>query len=284
MWYFLIMDKRQRAHVFRARLGERMTASGTSRSALARACGVDRSTIAQLLSEEETRLPNAHLAAECAWFLGVSADWLLGLSERSETASDLLETAFRLTEAERTPADAQIDEWHREAAGHKIRHVPATLPDVLKTDEVIEFEYAAFLEKTPEQASLAVRDKAEWLRRPGSDYEICVSQELVLSLARGEGYWRGLPEAARRKQIERIATSCRAMYPSLRLYLYDTKVVFSAPLTVFGTFLAVVYVGRHYMVFRNTRHIQALTVHFDQLIRDCQIDARVAADIIAEML
>jgi len=74
------------------------------------------------------------------------------------------------------------------------------------------------------------------------------------------------------------------MYPSLRLYLYDTKVVFSAPLTVFGTFLAVAYVGRYYMVFRNTRHIHALTVHFDNLIRDCQIDARVAPDIIAGML
>ncbi len=169
-----------------------------SRSALARACGVDRSTIAQLLSEDETRLPNAHLAAECALALGVSADWLLALSERSETAADLLATSFRLADAERTPADAQIDDWHREAAGYKIRHVPATLPDILKTDAVIEFEYAAFLEKTPEQAGLAVRDKAEWLRRPGSDYEICMSRELVESLARGEGYWRGLAKDARR--------------------------------------------------------------------------------------
>lgn len=112
-------------------------------------CGVDRSTIAQLLSEDETRLPNAHLAAECASALGVSADSLLTLTERSETAADLLATSFRLTKAGRTPADAQIDEWHREAAGYKIRYVPTTLPDILKTDAVIEFEYAAFLEKTP---------------------------------------------------------------------------------------------------------------------------------------
>lgn len=277
------MDKRERARIFRSRLAEGMRRNGISRSALARACGVDRSTIAQLLSREETRLPNAHLAAECASALQVSVDWLLALTDRSETAADLLATSFSLTEADRTPADAQIAEWHREAAGHKIRHVPTTLPDVLKTDAVIDFEYAAFRMKTPEQAGLAVRDKADWLRRPGSDYEICVSREMVASLARGEGYWRGLPQAVRKAQIDHMARICRDMYPSLRLYLYDTKVVFSAPVTIFGTFLAVLYIGHYYMVLRNNRQVHALTAHFDQLIRDSDTDARAAADVIAGM-
>ena len=47
-----------------------------------------------------------------------------------------------------------------EAAGHKIRHVPAMLPDILKTEAVLEWEYAAFLDKTPEQASGAMRGDA----------------------------------------------------------------------------------------------------------------------------
>ncbi len=251
---------------------------------MARRCGVDRSTIAQLLADDESRLPNAHLAAECAFALSVSADWLLGLSERSETAADLLDSSFRVTEAERSFADAQIDEWHREAAGYKIRHVPATLPDILKTDAVFEFEYAAFRDKTPDQAISAMRDKADWLRRPGSDYEICCSRELVESLARGEGYWRGLPEQAREEQILHMARACRDLYPSLRLYLYDTKVVFSAPVTIFGPLLAVIYIGGQYMVFRETRQIRALTDHFDQLIRDSDTDARSAATRIESML
>jgi transcriptional regulator with XRE-family HTH domain len=277
------MDKRERAVIFRSRLSERMKSNGLSRSALARACRVDRSTIAQLLSEDETRLPNAHLAAECASALGVSADWLLALAERSETAADLLATSFRLTEATRTPADAQIDEWHREAAGYKIRHVPTTLPDILKTDAVIHFEYSDFVEKTPVQAGLAVRDKAEWLRRPGSDYEICVSRELVESLARGEGYWRGLSQDARREQIAYMAACCRELYPSLRLYLYDTKKVFSAPVTIFGALLAAVYIGRYYMVFRETRQVRALTDNFDRLVRDSETDARSTAAVIEAM-
>ncbi len=278
------MDKRERAHIFRTRLDQRMTANNLSRSALARICNVDRSTIAQLLSEEETRLPNAHLAAECAYALGVSADWLLGLTERSENAADLLAASFRVTEAARTSADKQIHEWQREAAGYKIRHVPATLPDILKTPAVLEFEYAAFLDRTPEQAGQALQDQTEWMRQPGSDYEICVSKELVESLARGEGYWRGLPEEARREQIYHLTNSCRKLYPSLRLYLYDAKVVFSAPVTIFGPLLAVVYIGRYYMAFREARQVRALTDHFDQLVRDSETDARSAADVIEAML
>ncbi|WP_289032647.1 helix-turn-helix transcriptional regulator [uncultured Roseibium sp.] len=277
------MDKRDRSTLFRERLADAMSRQGMSRAEMARICGVDRSTIAQLLGEGDARLPNAHLAAECALALSVSADWLLGLSERSETAADLLEASFRVTEAERSFADAKIDEWHREAAGYKIRHVPATLPDILKTDAVFEFEYAAFRDRTPDQAISAMRSRADWLRRPGSDYEICCSRELVESLARGEGYWRGLPKAAREEQIEHMARCCRDLYPSLRLYLYDTKVVFSAPVTIFGPLLGVIYIGGHYMVFRESRQIRALTDHFDQLIRDSDTDARSAAAVIEAM-
>lgn len=278
------MDKRERARVFRQRLDERMKSSGMTRSALARACGVDRSTIAQLLSEDDTRLPNSHLAAECASALGLSADWLLGLAERSETAADLLATTYRFTEAERTSADIQIGEWHREAAGYKIRHVPATLPDILKTDAVLDFEYAAFRTKTPAQAGQASRDLSDWLSAPGSDYEICMPREQVESLARGEGYWRGLAKSARREQIAYMADLCRTLYPSLRVYLYDSKVVFSAPVTIFGPLLAVIYIGRYYMVLRETHQIRALTEHFDKLVHDAENDARSAADLIAALI
>jgi len=278
------MDKRDRANIFRSRLVEAMSNSDFNRSTLALACQVDRSTIAQLLNVTQTRLPNAHLAAECAATLGVSADWLLGLTDRSETTANLLTTSFRFTDAERTPADKQIDAWHQEARGYKIRHVPATLPDILKTDAVLEFEYAAFKDKTPEQALSSIHDKTKWLDHPGSDYEICVPRDLVESLAKGEGYWRGLSKAARIEQIQFMSARCKELYPSLRLYLYDSKVVFSAPFSVFGSLLVAVYVGRYYLVFREFRQVRAMTEHFDQLVRNAEIDARSAADCIADML
>jgi len=269
--------------LFRQRLLMRMGVLGMSRSELARQCQVDRSTIAQLLKADEVRLPNAHLAAECAAALQVSSDWLLGLTERSETSAGLLSTACEITDAERTPSDIKILEWHREAAGYKIRHVPATFPDILKTEAVLRFEYAQFLDKTPEQASSAMHETLQWLHAPGSDYEICISTHMVESLIQGVGYWEGLSLSARQAQMQHLIKSCRDLYPSLRVYLCDNKKVYSSPITVFGHFLAVVYIGRYYLVFRETRQIQALTTHFDSLVREANVDARSVADQIEQM-
>jgi len=278
------MHKNDRSELFRARLAARLVLTGMSRSALARTAGVDRSTIAQLLASDEMRLPNAHLAAECAEALGVSADWLLGLSDRPEPAAEVLSANFRMATAQRTPADEQIIAWHQEAAGHKIRHVPAMLPDILKTEAVLEWEYAAFLDKTPEQASGAMRETFDWLRAPGSDYEICVSIDKVGSLARGHGYWQGLERNARVAQIEFMADRCDRLYPSLRLFLYDSKKVFSAPVSIFGRLLAAVYVGRFYLVYRDSKQVSALTEHFDGLVRDSEVDARSAGRVIRAMM
>ncbi|SOE16784.1 helix-turn-helix protein [Hoeflea halophila] len=277
------MHKNDRAELFRVRLAARLALAGISRSALARKAGVDRSTIAQLLAPDEVRLPNAHLAAECAAALGVSADWLLGLSDRPEPAAEVLSANFRMATAQRTPADEQIIAWHQEAAGHKIRHVPATLPDILKTEAVLEWEYAAFLDKTPEQARGAMRETVEWLHAPGSDYEICVPIDKVRALARGEGYWQGLDRAARAEQVDFMAERCARLYPSLRLYLYDAKKVFSAPVSIFGRLLAAVYVGQFYLVYRDSRQVSALTEHFDTLVRESEVEARNAGRAIREM-
>ncbi|GAA0778279.1 helix-turn-helix domain-containing protein [Roseibium denhamense] len=277
------MDKRIRSALFRQRLLDALETQSVSRSALARRCSVDRSTIAQILAEDDGRVPNAHLAAECAAALGVSVDWLLGLTERRETTAELLETSFRLAEAEKTIADTRLEEWLTEAAGYKIRYVPTSIPDILKTDAVLDYEYSSFLDKTPAQAGSAVQDQEKWLSRPGSDYEICCSLEQVQNLARGEGYWRELSSAARKEQLEAMATRCDALYPALRLYFFDPKVVYSAPVTIFGPLLAIVYLGQQYLVFREKRQVEALTRHFDQLIRDCGVDARSSAAMLAEM-
>jgi transcriptional regulator with XRE-family HTH domain len=272
------IDKRARAAVFRARLAGAMALAAVNRSALARMAGVDRSTIAQLLGSDLPRMPNAHLAAECASALGVSTDWLLGLTERPERPGDVIAAAMSVTRAERSLADEQIMEWHREAAGYKIRHVPATTPDLFKTDAVLRWEYREFLGKTPDQAVAAIRDSVGWLRESGSDYEIAAPVHELESMARGEGYYRGLDAGARRAQIERMIAMCEELYPSLRLFLFDARRVFSAPVTVFGPRVGVVYVGRFYLAFRESARIQSLTQHFDWLVREADVDARGAAD------
>jgi hypothetical protein len=64
------------------------------------------------------------------------------LTNRPETPGDIVAAALSLSPAERTSADKQLLEWHHEAAGYKVRYVPATLPDILKTKRMLDWEYA----------------------------------------------------------------------------------------------------------------------------------------------
>ena len=126
------MDKRARSDLFRHRLQQAMALSGETQSSLARKTGADRSTLSQILSGTAARLPNGQLVAQCAQSLGVSADWLLGLSDQPDSLAQILAQAMTMVDAPRALIDAQIFAWHQEAAGYKIRHVPAGLPDMVK--------------------------------------------------------------------------------------------------------------------------------------------------------
>lgn len=271
------MDKRIRAALFKTRLAEAMAERGLTQSALARAVKVDRSTVSQLLAAG-TRLPNAQLAADCAATLGISADWLLGLSERPEPLADLLATSLTITEAPRALIDEAIFGWHREAAGYKIRHVPATLPDMLKTRAMVEWEYRPQLGRTAEQALGAFEDRLAWMRGARSDYEIALPLHEVAAFAGAAGYYDGLPASIRLEQMDRLISLCDQLYPSLRLYLFDARRVFSAPVTVFGPLLAVVYLGRHYIAFRDTTRVAQVAQHFDWLVREASLSARDVAE------
>ncbi len=268
------ITKPDRAGIFRQRLSEAMALAGLNKSTLAAQIGVDRSTISHLLAKDQTRLPNAQVVAEAAHALKISADWLLGLSQRPERANDLLDIVVNMPEAERSSEDQQLVEWHREAAGYKIRHVPASLPDFLKTPELLRWEYQTQLGKTPDQAIGAMEDNLSWMRQQHSDYEIAMPLYELQTFASGTGYYMGLPPEIRAAQIEKFIELHEALYPSLRIFKFDAHQVFSAPMTVFGPLMSALYLGRHYIVFRDSTRVQAMTNHFDWLVRAARIDAR----------
>ncbi len=266
-------DKRDRAALFRHRLGQAMQDQGINQTALALRVGVDRSTISQILAKGDTRLPNAQVVGECAAALGVSADWLLGLSDHAEQAADLLATTMTITEAPRALVDDQILAWYREAAGYKIRHVPATLPDMFKIQAMLEWEYADARNRTIEQAIGASADRMALIRSASSDIEVAIARHELDSMVRGEGYYRGLPQPVRAAQLAHLRNISDQLYPGVRIYLYDARQVFSAPLTVFGPLIAVLYLGRNYVAFRDKSRIAAFAAHFDWLVRNAEINA-----------
>ena len=278
------MDKRQRANLFRERLMEAMSVKGVTKSGLPKAAHVDRSTIGQLLKRDQPRLPNARLAAYAAKALGVSTDWLLGLTNRPETPDDIVAAALSLSPAERTSADEQLLEWHHDATGYKVRHVPATLPDILKTKRMLDWEYAAVRELRLPEAYSAMQDQLEWLSSGVSDYEIALPIHEIEACAAGTSYYKDAGKDVREEQLHFIADQCEQMFPRLRIFLFDAHRVFSSPVTVFGPNLAVVYVGQCYLAFREIERVKSLSSHFDWLVREAVVDARNVPNYIRSLV
>ena len=278
------MDKRDRSALFRTRLQTAMTLSGDTQSSLSRKTGADRSTLSQILIGTDARLPNANLVAECAQSLGVSADWLLGLSDQPEPAAQVLAQAMTMADAPRALIDAQIFAWHQEAAGYKIRHVPAGLPDMIKIHEMLEWEYEPTLGRTIGQAIGASEDRLNWMRKAQSDYEIALPLHDRYAFSRAEGYYHNCPRDIRIKQLKHLKALVQQLYPSLRLSLFDARRIYSAPITIFGPLLAAIYLGQKYLVFRDRERISALTQHFDGLIREAHIGSRGLPHFIQTLL
>lgn len=283
----MTMQRPEVVSKFRERLTLLMTRSGLKQSAFARKVGLDRSTLSQLLADKDAgRLPRAENILAIATAEKVSIDWLLGLSEEGQAATDVMKRApiIDVERDARSPADRRLAAWHDEAAGYLIRYVPATLPDLLKTDEVIEYEYRESMSFTPEQSVATAQDKLAYLRRPDTLMEVCMARQRLDMLARGEGMWRDLRERARRAQLVYMRERVQELYPALRWFLYDQRQRFSVPVIVFGPKRAVVYVGQSYLVFHATEHVQLFTQHFDDLVRAATVQPTEVARYLDDLM
>lgn len=268
-----VIDRRDTVRIFRARFLEALERAGLSRSALARQTGVDRSTLSQLLSLDNGRLPRADTVAAIASVLKVSLDWLLGLSHEARLGADVLQESLHFTPSAQTPVDENLARWHVEAAGYKIRYVPATLPDLIKTEEVMRFEFRDYAAKSADQAIAASHGRLAYTRLPDTDMEICMPRQSLEAFARGEAMWTGLDRAVRTAQLVKMAAIADELYPSLRINLFDAMTHYSAPYTIFGPARAAVYLGQVYFVFNTTPHIRVLMSHFDGLVRAATVPA-----------
>ena len=277
------MKKRETQERFRERLQEAIVRSGLSKTAFAERIGADRSTLSQLLSDGATRLPRAETIAAIARTTQTSADWLLGLTEEGRFGADVVTESVAIEHGAGSPADARLQRWHAEAAGYKIRYVPSTIPDLLKTEEVIRYEFPA-RDPMPAEARIEQAEaRLAYSRRPETDMEVCSPVQSIESFARGEGIWRKLPIGIRRAQLDTMAEILDELYPTLRWFLYDGLERFSAPMTIFGPLRAAIYMGNMYLVFNSTEHIRSLTEHFDSLIRIASVQPHETKNLVMKL-
>ena len=261
------MDRRDTVRALRGRLEEVIDRSGLSRAAFAARIGVDRSTLAQILSPQAERLPRAETLAAIAADQQVSVDWLLGLTQEGRLTAAIITQPLEIAAGAHSPADERLTRWHAEVAGYKVRYVPATLPDLLKTEDVIRYEYREYQGPVPESRMEAAMARLANVRLPESDLEVCSPLQDLVGFARGEGLWAELPAPARVRQLATMRQLAEELYPAFRWFLFDGLKRFSVPLTVFGPKRAAIYVGQMYFVFNSTEHIRVLASHFDDLIR-----------------
>ncbi len=273
------MDKRELVPIFRERLQVLMQRARLSRAAFAQAIGIDRSALTQLLSGQSVRLPRVDTLRRISERFSVSLDWLLGLSQ-DETLAAEMKPALEIAVAEGVDEDTLLERWHKEAAGYKIRYVPSQIPDLLRTSDVIAYEYSGRGAPSPSWQQRNAEFRLDYTRRPETDVEVCMPRQRLELLAEGRGQWSGLGRDSRAAQLRYMADLVEELYPSFRLFLYDQLRTYSVPYTIFGPQRAAIFVGEMYLVLNTTEHIRSLTRHFDNLIRRAVISANESAGFV----
>ncbi len=275
------MRKRESSALFRSRLIYLLSQSGLTQSSFAAAIGIDRSALSQLLNGPDPRLPRAETLLSIAARFQVSTDWLLGLSEDTGAATqsfDAVETEAALDEESRTA----MERWHEEATGQKIRYVPALLPDLMRTPEIISFQ-AQSSEQEKRRLQAQTQRRLRLSRVPEADIEMCMPLQSFEIFACGAGVWNGLPVAARQRQLDQIVRTVDELYPAFRMYLFDGRKRFAPPMTLFGYTRAAVYAGEVYLLIRSKRLIRELALGFDGHIRAAEVHAHEAADWVRKL-
>lgn len=255
--------------VLAARLAQAIDRSGLGKGAFADRAGIDRTTLSQLLSPRTRRLPRLETLRLIAAAHDLSIDWLVGLSNAGPLEAELIvpDTSFEAPGP--SPSDERLVEWLSEAAEYKIRYVPVTLPDLLKSEAVIRFERSG----GPPAAQTIGTTAAHlaWARHPDTEMECCAPTQSLSAFAKGEGIWSRLGVDARAEQLDRMIELTAELYPTFRWFLYDGAVRYAAPVTVFGPKRAALYLGGLYLVLTSAEQVRSLSRHFDGVVRDATV-------------
>jgi transcriptional regulator with XRE-family HTH domain len=235
--------------------------------AFAAQAGLDRTTLSQLLSASNRRLPRVETLLALARATGASVDWLLGLSGDGPVRTEVRREEMAITRTQLSEIDEALIGWYRDAGGTKVRYIPSTMPDLLKTGSVIRHEVARYNTTRPEQKIGTAAARLEMARSTGSDLECCNSLQAIEGFARGEDIWATLDPARRIEQLDQMIVLLDEVYPRFRWYLYDGRQRYAGAMTVFGLERAVLYVGQLYFVLTGREHVLALIEQFDDLVR-----------------
>ncbi len=266
--------------VFRQRLAQVLEQADTTRGSVAQRTGIDRSTLTQLLSPSSRRLPRLETVLALAVDQQVSIDWLVGLSNEGPAHAKMIDTEFAQTGP--THQDERLLSWFAETDGHKVRHVPSGIPDLVKTETVIRLESRGN-DVASLEAESRIASRLALARNPSAEIEVCAPSQALSAIAFGEGKWARLSLAERKEQLDQIAELSDELYPRFRWFLFDGSKRYASPITIFGPLRAALYLGQSYLVLTATEHIRVLIRDFDELIKAATVQPPDLAKYIARL-
>lgn len=278
------MEKRALSTLFRDRLHEAFGNTGKSISAFCRDNGVDRTTFSQLLSSEYSRLPRADTVAVLANALNVSADWLLGLSQDYQRGVDILESSVTFTDDKEEVFMQTWIDWCQEISRGKLRHVPVTLPDIVKTNDFLFHEYIPVLGEEEAKKSIDTVKENLYLTNMPSDYEMCASTQSITDFIAGTYIYSDFPKKVRKEQIEYMIEVVKDLYPRFRLHLYDSREIISVSFGIFNDKKVALYDDGSYLIYNWKTHVEYFEDKFDSMIRRATVHPHEITDWLEEQL
>ena len=269
--------------MFRERLNIVIEQTGLNRSQFAQKTGIDRSTLTQLLSPNNRRLPRIDTLTEIAETHQVSLDWLLGLTYEGPLQAEMVPESATFESGTLSDNDQRLIDWFEETRGYKVRYVPQSLPDLLKTSNVIKYEIKQFSASSPSQKIETAAVRLAWSKDPGTEMEICSSKQSVTEFARGQGIWDEFPVAERAAALDNMIQLVDELYPTLRWFLFDGRERYAAPVTIFGPIRVALYIGQGYLVLSSSEHVRIMMEHFDAHIRAAVVQPTGVIDYLQQL-
>ncbi|MEZ5247646.1 MAG: AAA family ATPase [Ilumatobacteraceae bacterium] len=263
----LVIDRRAVLDTFRERLDAVVRRSGLGRGGFAEHLQIDRSTMSQLLSPANRRLPRAETLVEIASSQQVSIDWLLGLSNAGPMQAEMLQEQTSFAVDALAPNDERLIGWFEESAWLQDPLRPVDDPRSVEVRAAHPLR-ARPLRRVSTRAEdrdrcSAARVDPQPRHRPRDVHQRAVGRVVRSRRAHLARPGRGAATA----QMEHMIELTSELYPSLRWFLFDGLQRFAAPVTIFGPQRAALYLGQMYLVLTSTEHVRTLTTHFDDLVR-----------------
>ena len=277
--------KTKTAKIFRDRLKAALQKNSITAAELCRRSNTKQATFTQLINADEPRLPRSDTIAALATSLGVSTDWLLGLTHHPESGSGIVGRYVEIGKNKRSEEslDQWVD-WYDEAAGKKVRHIPDWLPFYFYTEELLEIELEGrkFTPKMREKLRVFSLGNKN-IKAQKFDFEVCTLMQELEMFAEGGYYWKNLDKKVRKNQLEHLI-HIAGLYPKIRWYLFDGTKTYCTPFTVFGSERASYSMGTTHFVFHTDEHIKLLTETFDDIVKDAAVQAHETQSFIEGLL